>query len=274
VEESKLRRWLPLLAVAAMVWGTVRFNPIERMIFFPDAELIGTPGHLGLDYDDVHFEAADGSRLHGWFVGGSRPETFLWFHGNAGNISHRIDNLRLLHDRVGASVFLFDYRGYGLSSGRPTETGLFEDARAALTELRQRSDVRADRIVYFGRSLGSAVALDLAIDHPPHGLILETPFTSVRAMVNAILPGPFGRFAPNLFDNLSKVQGLRRPVLFVHGDRDEVVPYPQGVELFDAAPQPKRLHTIHGAGHNDTYLVGGADYFERFREFLDGLEAP
>lgn len=255
-----------LLAVA----NALAMNPLERLIFVPDSVLIGTPDQWGLEYEDVELSTADGTKLHGWYVPGPRPETLLWFHGNAGNISHRLDNLRLLHDQVGTAVFLFDYRGYGRSRGQPSERGLYEDARAALRHLLEDRAIPRENVIYFGRSLGSAVAIALATETMPRGLILETPFASVRAMARSLF-GPLAVIAPSSFDNLSKIGQLNCPKLFIHGDADSIVPYVQGRELFEAAPPPKAFYTIRGADHNDTYVVGGPTYFRRFREFVDKL---
>lgn len=268
-----LLRFTVALATTAVLFVIVHaffMNPLERLIFVPDSQLVWTPSELGLEYEDVKFSTADGVRLHGWYVAGRRPETLLWFHGNAGNISHRLDNLRLLHDRVGTAIFLFDYRGYGRSEGWPNERGLYEDARAALQYLVNDRGISARELVYFGRSLGSAVAIDLAIELPPRGLILETPFVSIRAMARNLV-GPLAAVAPRSFDNLSKIPLLKCPKLFIHGDSDSLVPYGQGRQLFEAAPRPKAFYTIRGAGHNDTYVVGGETYFRRIREFIERL---
>jgi fermentation-respiration switch protein FrsA (DUF1100 family) len=263
-------RWAAALALATEALGLVFWmNPLERLIFYPDPLLVAIPADVGLEFEDVRFETADGERLHGWFVPGRRRETLVWFHGNAGNISHRVDNLRLLHDLIGTGILLFDYRGYGESSGTPSEQGLFADARGALRYLRARRDVDAKRIVYFGRSLGAAVAVDLAAEAPPHRLILESAFLSIRAMARAIFPVPLALLAPSSFDNLGKASRLGGPILIIHGDRDEIVPFEQGRELFEACPEPKSFFRVRGAGHNDTYLVGGAKYFERIAAFLD-----
>jgi hypothetical protein len=241
---------------------------LERgLIYFPQATLIGDPGDVGLRFRDVWFQARDGVRLHGWLVPGPTRTTLLWCHGNAGNISHRLENIRLFVDELGAGVFIFDYRGYGRSEGVPTEAGLVEDARAAREALRRelRGD---DRIVYFGRSLGAAVAVDLALAQPPAALVLESPFTSVRAMANRTLPGA-GYLFRTRWDSLAKIGAIRAPLFVLHGDADEVVPYELGRELFAAAPEPKTFVTIRGARHNDTYHVGGATYWEAWRTFLD-----
>ena len=247
---------------------------LGRFIFYPETPHAGTPATVGLTYEDAWFPAADGARLHGWWVPGPRAETVLWFHGNAGNISHRLDNLRLLHDHVGASVLLFDYRGYGRSAGRPTERGLYEDASGALAHLRSRPGVAHSPIIYFGRSLGAAVATELAVRAHPSGLILETPFTSVQDMAAEILPAPLAALLPPSFDTLTRIARVRCPVLVIHGDCDEVVPYAQGRRVFDAAPEPKSLLTVAGAHHNDTYLVAGEPYFATLRRFIDEIEIP
>ena len=245
---------------------------IDRFIFFPDPTLRATPADFSLQYEDVRFVAPDGVRLHGWWIPGRREETLLWFHGNAGNISDRLDNLRLLHEHVGVGVFLFDYRQYGRSEGTASEAGLYADARGALAYLRNRADVAQDRIVYFGRSLGSAVAIDLATTELPWGLILESPLTSLADMARRLLPGPLTAMIPAGFENLRNIPGIRSPTLFIHGDRDTIVPYEQGRRLFDAASPPKFFFTLRGAGHNDTYVIGGRRYFAHIRNFIERLD--
>jgi fermentation-respiration switch protein FrsA (DUF1100 family) len=246
-------------------------NLFDRFIYFPQAHLDGAPAQYDLRYEDARFTTEDGIRLHGWWLAGRRRETLIWFHGNAGNISHRLYNIRMLHDQVGVNVFIFDYRGYGQSEGKPSESGLYADARAALAYVRSRNDVDQTQIVYFGRSLGSAIAVELARAQSPSGLILETPFTSVRDMSAQLLPGMLTAVVPSMFDNLAKVPELHCPKLFLHGDRDEVVPYEQGRRLYEAAPPPKAFFTIRGANHNDTFIVGGEVYFRHIEKFIDGL---
>jgi fermentation-respiration switch protein FrsA (DUF1100 family) len=260
-------RWpLILLGCGLLVSGCR--EALERsLIYMPRRELVGTPADLGLAYSDVWFQTDDHVRLHGWLVPGRHPLTLLWFHGNAGNISHRLDNLREIHHRLGIGVFIFDYRGYGRSDGAPTEPGLYRDARAARDALIRHS-VPAERIAYFGRSLGAAVALELALSHPPPALILETPFLSVKALANRTLPGS-GYLFKTAFDSLARIGSLHSRLLIVHGDADEVVPHEHGRHLFQAAPEPKAFYTIPGAHHNDTYLVGGDRYWQAWRKFLE-----
>jgi fermentation-respiration switch protein FrsA (DUF1100 family) len=244
---------------------------VDRFVFFPDAELVGSPADLALAYEEAWFPAEDGVRLHGWYVPGPRRETLLWSHGNAGNISHRLDNLRLLHDLVGVNVFLYDYRGFGRSAGDPSEEGLYADARGALAYLQGRTDVDRQRIVYFGRSLGSGVAVHLGTVQEAYGMILETPFLSLRDMAGTLLPGPLSGIVPRSFDNAAKIRQITCPKLFIHGDRDEIVPYGQGKGLYEQATPPKAFLTLRGAGHNDTYIVGGRRYFERIAKFIREL---
>lgn len=245
---------------------------LERsFIYFPDRQLIGDPADYGLPFDDVSFTADDGVQLHGWFVPGESDVIWLWFHGNAGNISHRLENLRLLHDELGVAVFLFDYRGYGRSQGTPSEEGTYRDAEAALAYVVSRSDVDAKRIVYFGRSLGAGVAVELATRRPPFALILESPVPSIADLVKRHYPFlPVSGLLRTKYDSLSKIGNVRAPLLVLHGDRDEIVPFEGGRKLFEAAGEPKKFYTIRGAGHNDTYVVGGREYFSVLREFVEG----
>ena len=174
--------------------------------------------------------------------------------------------------RLGVSVFLFDYRGYGRSEGQVSEKGTYRDAEAALAYLESRQDVDQEKIVFFGRSLGCAVAVDLASRHPPYALILESPFTSISDMAKRVVPLLLiGALLRTKYNSLSKISGISAPLLVLHGDRDEVVPIESGQQLYQAANEPKKFYTIPDAGHNDTYIVGGEEYFAALRQFLAGL---
>ena len=266
---------LALLLLLVVVGAALRVTGLldRFFIFFPEPTLVATPGDLGLEFEDVTFSAADGVELHGWFVPGPGRATLVWFHGNAGNISHRVNNLLELHRRLGINVLIFDYRGYGRSHGAISEKGAYLDAEAALEYLRSRTDVDPDRLVLFGRSLGCAVAVEMATRHLVHAVILESPFGSIRSMARRHYPFlPSSLILPLLrsrFDSLAKIKDVRSPVLVLHGDRDDIVPIDVGRELFEAANEPKRFYTIAGAGHNDTYLVGGARYFDELERFID-----
>jgi hypothetical protein len=234
------------------------------LIYHPAATLEGVPSDVGLAYEDVWGEAADGVRLHAWYVPGPRPATVLYCHGNAGNISHRLPKLRALHDRLGLSVLIFDYRGYGRSAGRPDEAGTYADARAMRDWLRRAAP---GLVVYLGVSLGAAVAATLAAEDPPAALVLEAPFESVRAMAHATMPGAGWLFRTR-YDTAGAVRRSRAPLLVLHGDADEVVPARQARAVFEAAPPPKTLVTLPGARHNDTHLAGGEAYWRAWTSFL------
>ena len=259
---------LGLLVVAIVLWTQLE----KRFIFFPSSEIGYTPGQAGLTYEDVVFATDDGINLHGWFLPGSTELTFLWFHGNGGNISHRVGELAMLHHRLGVNLLIFDYRGYGRSQGRPSEQGTYRDARAALRYLLARPDVSRENIVYFGRSLGSAVAVELAVEHPPAALILVSPIASVAHMARVTFPYlPIGWLIGNRYNSLARIPTIQRPLLILHGERDETVPLSQGRMLYEAANQPKHFKVLSQAGHDDTYDSGGAVYWNALQEFLAEL---
>jgi uncharacterized protein len=257
-------RWTVCATTLALLAGCG--SAVERaLIYYPTRRLEATPRSYGLEYNDVRVTAEDGVRLHGWHVPGRRRVIILWSHGNAGNIAHRLDNLRLMHRRLGVGVLLFDYRGYGESAGEPSEQGTYRDARAFRDWLRGEAPDAA--LVYFGRSLGAAVAAGLSVEAPPAAPILETPFTSVAAMANRTVPGA-GYLFRTRYDTLAIAGRLTTPLLVLHGDADEVVPFGHGRAIFEAAPEPKTFFRITGAHHNDTYLVGGEAYWQAWKDFL------
>lgn len=229
-----------------------------------------------LPLEDVWFPASDGARLFGWYVESSATNAvLLWCHGNGGNIIHRLDNLRYLH-QLGLSVFLFDYRGYGRSQHLwPSEAGLYYDAIGAYDYLTRTRLIRPERLVLFGRSLGAAVAGEVAVQKPAAGLILESPFPSVEALARHYYGGlPVHWLIGAEFRLIDRLPQLSLPKLILHGDRDEVIPIQLGRQVFDAAKPPKEWYVIHGADHNDTYQVGGGPYFRRLADFIrDALAA-
>ena len=247
----------------------------KSFIFYPTSEIDRTPKEVGLSYEDVTFSAQDGVRLNGWFIPSTEGDlTLLWFHGNAGNISHRLENIRLLHDKVKLHIFIVDYRGYGRSEDSASESGTYMDASAALQYLRSRKDLDPKKIVFYGRSLGAAVAVDLALREEPLALIIETPFTSIREMAKLAFPFlPIGPFLRTRYDSLEKIRRVRGPLLVLHGDQDDIVPYEHGQRIFEAAPDPKEFYTIRGANHNDTFIVGGDPYFAVLKDFIERAAA-
>ena len=207
--------------------------------------------------------------MFGWYVEQTATSAvLLWCHGNAGNIINRLENLRELY-RMGLSVFIFDYRGYGRSQGRPSEEGLYQDALGAHEYLTRIRMIRPERIVLFGRSLGGAVAGELAAQKPAAGLILESTFPSIEAVAKFHYGGlPVHWLLGADFKLIDRLPQLSLPKLIIHGDQDDIIPLELGRQVFDAAKPPKSFYLIEGADHNNTYQVGGATYFGRWAEFI------
>jgi fermentation-respiration switch protein FrsA (DUF1100 family) len=256
------------VAVAVLLWLGMRFE--ETLLYFPTRALAASPKDYRLEAEDVEPVAEDGVRLFGWWIKGDGKRAILFFHGNAGNAADRLDRAKILHDLFGLDVFLVDYRGYGRSGGSPSEAGLERDARAIYDAAAGRG-FSAERIVAFGESLGSAVAVGLAAERSCGGVILETPFLSIRAMARRHYPFVPGAFIRTRFDNGARIGSIAAPKLFLVAERDEIVPPEQGLRLFELAPPPKTLYEIPGAGHNDTYVTGGEPYWEAIRSFLATL---
>ena len=245
----------------------------RMMIYFPERGLATTPDSVGLEYEDVYLTASDGTRIHGWHIPGRSEVTLLWFHGNAGNISHRLDNILMLHQRLGVSVLIIDYRGYGLSEGRPSEKGIYMDAEAAFDYLASDLGLNLERdVILLGRSLGAGVAVEMATRHRVRGVVLESGFTSIREMAEASgspLPIPLVlTLFEARYDSISKMGRVESQVMVLHGDQDDTVPYWMAEKLYAAASEPKTLYPIRGAGHNDTVYVGGEEYLRALEEFI------
>lgn len=238
-------------------------------IFFPDTSFDFTPEEMRLDYRDVFFNSVDGKKLHGWFFPlKEKGPVLLFFHGNAGNISHRLDNIRLLLE-IGVQVFIIDYRGYGKSRGRPSEMGVYRDGLAAYDYLAQKKRIPHNQIILFGRSLGAATAVEVALNRKVKSIILESAFTSTKGMAKTmVLFSLLSPLLPANYNNLGKIEQIQTPKLIVHGTDDEIVPFSMGERLFEVAKSPKYFYPIQRAGHNDTYEVGGRRYFETLAAFV------
>ncbi|MGN6170915.1 MAG: alpha/beta hydrolase, partial [Solirubrobacteraceae bacterium] len=208
------------------------------LLYFPARELLESPRDAGLDFEELAIKTEDGERLLGWWVATRQPHSaahVLFFHGNAGNIGDRV-LLATLLTAVGFDVLLFDYRGYGLSTGKPNERGTYLDARAARGAMAAREDCEPAQVIYLGESLGAAVAAELAQSTPPRGLILQSPFTSLRDVARRHYPLP--RFLiPDAYPTIRRIDSIDAPVLVLHGDRDAIVPVSHGRTLYEAAGQ-------------------------------------
>lgn len=240
----------------------------------PGRELVATPATIGVEWDEVWLEASDGIALHGWYLPGSNADspTLLFFHGNAGNISHRLDSLALFH-ALGAATLIIDYRGYGRSEGAPSEAGLYRDATAAWDYLVAERGVPPERIVAFGRSLGGAMAAHVAAEREVGGLVLESAFTSLPALASEHYPVFPVRWLTRFeYPTRAFLERASAPVLIIHSPDDELIPYHHGRALYEAASGPKRFLAIEG-GHNTGYMASREDYKAGLADFLACLKS-
>jgi fermentation-respiration switch protein FrsA (DUF1100 family) len=256
-----------VVALLLALWATQR-----RMMYFPIAD-VPTPGSVGVqDVEEVTFGTADGLRLSAWFfpvVAGAPRATVLVFNGNAGNRAYRAPLAAALRRR-GLQVLLLDYRGYGGNAGAPTEKGLAADARAARRYLSGRSDVDEARVVYFGESLGAAVAIALAAETPPAALILRSPFTSMADIGEHHYPWlPVQRLIRDRYASFDLIHRIRCPLLVIAGERDRIVPVEYSRRLYEAAGGEKTFVSLPDADHNDYELLAGDRMIEAIARFLD-----
>ena len=288
---------LTILVFVLIAW--VGFKYFEHInIYFPEREIVCTPAAYGLPYEELTLTTKDKKRINAWFIPSS-PGTapgantspkgarhggaaaldaavVVFCHGNAGNISHRLDKIRIFNS-LGLGVLIFDYRGYGKSTGRPCEKGIYLDAEAAyqyLASARAKAGTSGVLdVLFYGESLGCAVAVELALRHKPSGLILESPFTSIPDMGAKFFPWLPVRFmVTNKYDSLAKIGGINCPLLVLHSPDDEIVPFEMGRRLFEAAPGPKELVEMSGS-HNDGFLFTGKEYIEGIKSFVDKWSA-
>ena len=268
-----MNNMLYILVAVVLLYGVLTayvFFMQPRMIYYPDMPgraVDITPEAVGLDYEDIPLSTQDGETLRGWFVPHpSADATLLFCHGNAGNISHRLDSIRLFHE-LGLNVLIIDYRGYGLGSGTTTEQGTYRDADAAWHYLVEDRGILPESIVLFGRSLGAAVIADLAVRTRPGAVILESAFTSVPDMAARIYPWlPVRWLASYRYDNADKIRKIAAPVLVIHSRGDEIIPFEQGERLYAQASEPKQMLELQG-GHNDGFHVSR----ERYRPAVGGF---
>lgn len=258
-----------LLLIAAGFVAFVYFLE-SKSVFYPSKDIDHTPEEAGLPYEEVVIEAGN-DKIHGWFV--ARPahaRTVLFFHGNGGNIGDRLDKM-FLFDRLGLNVLIIDYSGYGKSTGRPTEQGMYREAEAAYKFLTERKQIRPASIIVYGESLGGAPAVDLAAKHDVGGLILDSTFSSARDMAKHIYPFVPGFLVRTKLDSQSKIGRVNAPKLFFHSRTDRTVPFELAQKLYRAAGGKKKFVEIQG-GHNDGYVHSQGIFFEEIRNFVqDGV---
>ncbi len=262
-----------IIAIAAVCIMAMLYYLANRALYYPSKYPEGSwDAQQLVGASDAWMETSDGVKIHGWWVHreGSRLAT-LFLHGNAGNITHRAPRIQEIV-AAGSSVLMLDYRGYGKSSGRPSEQGLYRDSEAGFIYLLGKG-YRAEQIILHGESLGTAVAIDQASRRPCAALILEAPFTSASDVAGTVVPY-LGPLLVRSYNSLPKIRWIRAPKFFMQGDRDEVIPLRLGQQLFAAAQEPKTFWIVPGAGHNDILETAGAEYRRRLREFYAGLISP
>jgi uncharacterized protein len=239
-----------------------------HFVYFPSHEQLFSPKEMGMEFEDVYLTTRDKLSIHGWYI--PRPgasHTLLFLHGNAGNISHRLDSLKIFHD-LGLSILIIDYRGYGQSEGSPNEAGTYLDAQAAWDYLIKERQLAEQDIIIFGRSLGGGIASWLALEQGPAALILESTFTSVENMGSRMYPFlPIKWMSRIHYPSIERVDKIRCPILFIHSPDDEMIPYEFGQQLFQRAESPKTFLSISG-GHNEGFLLSGALYTRGIGNFI------
>ena len=269
-----MRGFLTLLIAAASFYvllALMLFLCQDRMVFLsnlPGRALTATPRDAGFDYEDVTLETSDGLKLHGWYVPAAQARgVVLFLHGNAGNISHRLDSIAIFRE-LGLDTLIIDYRGYGQSQGKPSEQGTYLDAEAAWHYLVSNREVAADRIIVFGRSLGGAVAAWLANQYRPAALIIESSFSSALDMARKLYPFMPVRLITRLdYPVKLYVSRLHCPLLVIHSRDDEIIPFTMAEAIYNSAAEPKSLLEIWG-DHNNGFLLSGDRYLSGLNEFI------
>ncbi len=275
---KKLRKTLVntgiILLLFYLVILVVIYFKQDGMFYFPEKEIWQTPRDINLEYTEINFRTKDGINISGWYIPAYKEKGVLLFcHGNAGNISHRLDSIKIFNS-LNLSVLIFDYRGYGRSNGKPSESGTYLDAEAAwdyLVDVKQKSP---EKIILFGRSLGGAVAAEIALRENPAGLIIESSFTSVPDIGKKFYPWfPVKLISKFRYSTIDKIGLIKCPKLIIHSPEDEIIPFKHGKYLYEKASPPKEFLEIKG-GHNEGFLISGNTYNTGLKRFLDRCLNP
>ncbi len=261
-----------VLFVAYWGWGVVLYLMQPKFLYRPVEEVHYTPDELGLDFESVVFKSGDGLQLSGWYIPKEKSKfTVLFCHGNGGNMMHRLDSINIFYN-LGLNCFVFDYRGYGDSQGKPSEEGTYMDAAAAYKWLTEEKKIAADDIIIFGRSLGGSIAAQLASKVRAGALVIESAFTSYVDMGRKFYPYmPVRWFARFGYKTIDYIRSVHCPVMIIHSRNDELVPFEFGLELYEAANEPKEFVEIFGS-HNDAFLVSGEIYRKTWTKWLKFLK--
>jgi len=249
--------------------GLILYFMQPVFLYSPVREIPYTPGELGLDFEKVAFKSADGLQLNGWYIPAENSKlTVLFCHGNGGNMMHRLDSINMFYN-LGLNCFIFDYRGYGNSEGKPGEEGTYLDAMAAYKWLTEEKKISADDIIIFGRSLGGSIAAQLASKVGVAALVIESAFTSYVDIGRKFYPYmPVRWFASFSYKTIDYLKSVHCPVMVIHSRNDEVVPFEFGLELYEAANEPREFVEIFGS-HNDGFLVSGEIYKKAWANWLE-----
>jgi fermentation-respiration switch protein FrsA (DUF1100 family) len=270
---STLISILVVLAVTYTIWGLTLFFIQQKFLYCPVREVNYTPEELGIEFESVTFKTADGLKLSGWYVPAEGADfTILFCHGNGGNIMHRLDSINIFKD-IGLNCFIFDYRGYGSSEGKPTEEGTYFDALAAYKWLTTHKRVPAENIILFGRSMGASIAAQLACKVNKKALVIESAFTSYVDIGKKFYPYmPVKLFARYSYRTIDYIKKVNCPVMIIHSRNDDIIPFEFGLELYHAANEPKEFIEIFGS-HNDGFLVSSEIYKNGWKKWLQFLKA-
>ncbi|MHC4707031.1 MAG: alpha/beta hydrolase [Planctomycetota bacterium] len=261
-----------LLLVGYWGYGLVLYLMQPKFVYSPLREIPYTPDELGLDFENVTFSSADGLQLNGWYIPASDSGlTVLFCHGNGGNMMHRLDSMNFLYN-LGLNCFIFDYRGYGNSEGRPTEKGTYLDARAAYKWLTVEKKIPAHKIIVFGRSLGGCIAAQLTTQIKAKALIIESAFTSYVDIGQRFYPYmPVRWFASFSYRTIDYIKDVKIPVMIIHSKNDDVIPFEFGLQLYEAANEPKEFVQIFGS-HNDGFWASSEIYEKAWTKRLKFLQ--
>ena len=275
-----MRTLISLFSVAASIYvllALALYLLQGKMVFLsdlPGRALTATPGDIGLEYEDVSLATSDDERLHGWYVPATdRRGVVLFFHGNAGNISHRLDSIEIFH-QLGLDTLIIDYRGYGQSTGKTSEQGTYLDAQAAWSYLVDERGIPADRIIVFGRSLGGAIGAWLGTQHTPAAMIIESSFTSGVDIARQLYPFLPVRLITRLrYPVAEYASRLECPVLVVHSRNDEIIPFEMGQSIYAAVKQRKSFLELRG-DHNNGFFISRRDYVAGLDGFFESVLGP
>ncbi len=271
---------LIVFLVAYLGWGLALYIMQPRLLYCPMKEVVYTPDGLGLDFENVVFSSSDGVRLHGWYIPCKKAQfTLLYCHGNGGNIMHCLDSINVFYN-MGLSCFIFDYRGYGNSEGKTTEEGTYLDVMSAYKWLTEAKRIPPEKIILFGSSLGASIAAQLASMRSrglagkvkAAALVIESGFTSFVDIGRKFYPYmPVRWFARFNYNTLDYIKAVGCPVMIIHSRDDELVPFEFGLQLYEAANEPKEFVEIFGS-HNDCFLVSIEAYKHAWTKWLKFLD--